>query len=145
MSEEQLQRACTRIRHLEIHHEINLAEGEVKFKDSVTGQPLRAELVREARRRELEYVVAKGVWRKAPRAEALRRQGKPPITVKWIDVNKGDDDCPNYRSRLVAREIRRAGEDSIFAPTPPLESLRSILYLAATDLEGEMPHDRHVE
>ena len=39
---------------------------------------------------------------------------------------------PNYRSRLVAREIRRKGENPIFAPTPPLESLRTILSLTAT-------------
>ena len=34
--------------------------------------------------------------------------GKPPISVKWVDVNKGDDLNPNYRSRLVAREIVNA-------------------------------------
>ena len=44
---------------------------------------------------------------------------------------------PNYRARLVAMEIRRAGEDPIFAPTPPLESLRTVLSLAATDMLGE--------
>ena len=53
----------------------------------------------------------KQVWDKRPRSEALARTGKAPIAVRWIDTNKGDDDCPNYRSRLVAREIRKAGED----------------------------------
>ena len=42
----------------------------------------------------------------------------------------------------MAREIRRAGEDPVFAPTPPLESIRTILSLAATDLPGEEVHDR---
>ena len=74
-----------------------------------------------------------------PRALAKETTGKAPITVKWIDVNKGDDTSPSYRSRLVAREVRQSWEASIFAPTPPLESLRSILSLAATDLEGRMP------
>ena len=59
-----------------------------------------------------------------------------------MDRHKGDDQNPNYRSRLVAREIRRAGEDPIFAPTPPLESLRSILSFAATDFEGRDPQVR---
>ena len=63
--------------------------------------------------------------------------GKAPITVKWVDVNKGDDSNPNYRSRLVAREIRLPGEGSIFAPAPPLEALRTILSLAATRVKGE--------
>ena len=52
------------------------------------------------------------------------------------DSNKGDDNDPNVRCRLLAREIRKAGEDPIFASTPPLESLRTILSLAATDFHG---------
>ena len=65
--------------------------------------------------------------------------------MKWVDVNKGDDEFPNYRSRLVAREIRQAGEDTIFAPTPPLESLRTVLSMAATDLAGDIKHDRRAD
>ena len=73
---------------------------------------------------------------------ALEMQGKPPIQVKWIDTNKGDDERPNYRSRLVAMEVRKPWESSIFAPTPPLESLRAIFSLAATDVTGRRAHDR---
>ena len=43
----------------------------------------------------------------------------------------------NYRSRLVARQVRKKGIESIFAPTPPLEALRSVLGLAATNIEGQ--------
>ena len=100
--------------------------------DATAGQALRTELVKVARELEMEYFKAKNVYTKVPREEAYRRAGKAPITVKWVDTNKGDDESPNYRSRLVAREIRRKGEDSIFAPTPPLEALRTILMLAAT-------------
>ena len=82
------------------------------------------------------------MWKKVPRAEALQRQGKPPISVKWVDVNKGDGESPNYRSRLVAREIRRKGEDPVFAPAPPLELIRTVISLAATNLKGEAVHDR---
>ena len=110
--------------------------------DAVSGQPLNRGLVELARRKELDYFRDKGVWVKRPRAEAMARTGKRPISIKWIDVNKGDDDNPNYRSRLVAREIRKAGENPIFAPTPPLESLRTILSLAATDLPGSKPRVR---
>ena len=74
--------------------------------------------------------------------EARRVTGNPPITVRWVDVNKGDNTTPNVRSRLVARQIRQAGEDAIFAPTPPLESLRSILSLAMTDFPGRPQHVR---
>ena len=120
-----------------------LAVTNVKtFKDSVTGQLLPETLVRAARQLELEYFEKKHVWDKVPRSEALAKTGKPPISVRWIDTNKGDDDAPNIRCRLVAREIRRAGEDPIFAPTPPLESLRTILSLAATDFQGASKKDR---
>ena len=75
--------------------------------------------------------------------EAWKKTGRPPISVRWEEVNKGDDDNPNYRSRLVAREIRMAGEDSISAPTPPLETLRMVLSHATTDSldEPKKVHD----
>ena len=74
------------------------------FVDAVTGQPLQPELVKAARRKELEYFYTKGVWTKRALEEARRRMGKPAISVRWIDANTGDDECPNYRSRLVARD-----------------------------------------
>ena len=67
------------------------------YVDAVTGQPLVKELVQAARDKELRYFDEKGVWRKRPREGAFQRTGKGPITVRWIDVNKGDDDEPNYR------------------------------------------------
>ena len=120
---------------------LGAATGDADSRDAITGQPLDSNLVRAARKEELEYFASKDVWRRVPRAEALQKQWKPPISVKWVDVNKGDDDAPNYRSRLVAREIRRPWEDSIFSPTPPLEAVRSVLSRVATDVEG---HGRHV-
>ena len=69
--------------------------------------------------------------------------GRSPISVRWVETNKGDDANPNVRIRLVAREIRTAGESAIFAPTPPLESLRMVLSYAATDIAGKSG-GRHV-
>ena len=95
-----------------------------KYLDDISKQRLRDDLVEEARRKELEYFVAKGVWQKCPRQKAFLTTGKPPISVRWVDVNKGDDVTPKYRSRLVARQLKamdKSGE-SFFAPTPPLES-----------------------
>ena len=82
------------------------------------------------------------MWVKKRFEEAKRRTGKPPISVRWVDVNKGDDVNPNIRSRLVARQIRQPGEEAIFAPTPPLEALRTILSLASTDIAGRRKHVR---
>ena len=108
-----------------------------KFKDDVSGQILVDSLVREAQLKELDYFESKNVWEMRPRDECLKVTSKRPIIVRWVITNKGDDGDPNSRARLVARQIRHAGVDSIFAPTPPLEGVRLVLSLAATDLNGE--------
>ena len=73
--------------------------------------------------KELDYFGAKKVWEKRPLGEARRMTGKPPISVRWVDVNKGDNQVPNIRSRLVARQIRQAGEDAIFYASKRYEIL----------------------
>ena len=143
---EEIQKRCEETLHEDFERLLNVGSTPgAKYRDSLTGQPLRPELVREARAKELRYFESKRVWTKVKRAEAVARQGKAPITVKWIDINKGDDENPLYRSRLVAREVRKHGEASIFAPTPPLEALRTILSMAATDLPGCRQHCRDKE
>ena len=84
----------------------------------------------------MEFFNSKSAWALRALEEARRKTGKPPVTVRWVDLNKDDDSIPNVRSRLVARQVRQPGEEVICAPTPPLESLRTILSLAATDIEG---------
>ncbi len=119
-----------------------------KFRDDVTGQLLKDELVREARAKELQYFCDKGVWVKRPKHEARQKTGRGAISVRWVDVNKGDDLHPRYRSRLVARQLKahdRSGA-SFFAPTPPLEALRSVLSLAATSIGDWRPcYDKESE
>ena len=117
-------------------------DGEKVFRDDLTGQILDSKLAKEARQKELDFFESKGVWVKKAMDEARRVTGKPPITVRWVDVNKGDNVTPNIRSRLVARQIRQAGEEAIFAPTPPLEALRTIISLASTDIDGRAAHVR---
>ena len=71
-------------------------------------------------------------------------QGKP-LPLKWVDVNKGDHTAPKIRSRLVAKEIKRAkplaeqlGADT-FAATPPLESVYALMSAFMTRRErGEV-------
>ena len=117
-------------------------EGEPIYRDDLTGQLLEPALVHAAQAKELEYFESKKVWIKRSVEEARRLTGKPPISVRWVHVNKGDNINPNVRSRLVARQIRQAGEEAIFAPTPPHEALRSIISFAATDFPGRAPHVR---
>ena len=60
--------------------------------------------------------------------------GKKPIGVRWVDTNKGDVVNHDYRSRLVARDIRKPGEDPSFAPTPSFVAIRMVLSAAATEI-----------
>ena len=72
-------------------------ENEKEYRDDLTGQVLDPLLVRAARAKELEYFESKVVWAKRTIEEARRLTGRPPVTVRWVDVNKGDDMNPNVR------------------------------------------------
>ena len=71
-------------------------------------------------------------------SECLKKTARQPIGVRWIDINKGDNDQPNYRSRLVAREINTHKGEDVFAATPPLEAIKAILLRTATASKGEV-------
>ena len=70
--------------------------------DDLTGQVLNDSLVQEARVNELLYFHSNGVWVRRPNTMAREMTGRPAITVRWVDVNKGDDMVENYRLALVA-------------------------------------------
>ena len=99
------------------------------FVDDVHGTPLRADLVREAREEELRWVRKEGIYLRVPLRQCYERTGKAPLDTRWIDVNKGDNRRPAYRSRMVVREIKarkklmdRLPAASLFSATPPVES-----------------------
>ena len=75
------------------------------------------------------------VFEYAPLEEAREATGRAPISVDWVDVDKGDDSRPEYRSRLVAQETRASSTiasgdiGAVFAATPPLECLRIVCSL----------------
>ncbi len=71
----------------------------------------------KARKLEMDYFQEMGVYSKI-----RREKGMKVISTKWIDTNKGDNVSPNYRSRLVGRELALTKRDDIFAATPPLEA-----------------------
>ena len=104
--------------------------------DDTSGKELDVKRVREARRLEMQYVKEKKVWRKMPRATAIA-MGYKIVGTRWLDINKGDEDSPEYRSRLVGKEFNDGFEEGLFASTPPLEALRWLLSEAATVGEEE--------
>ena len=91
-------------------------EGE--FWDSVSGVPLKPQLVKRAREEEMREFSKHGVYVKVPVKECLERTGRKPIGVKWVDINKGDEESPEYRSRLVAKEIKKGTKGRICSQQP---------------------------
>ena len=102
-----------------------------EFIDDTTGIQLEKTKAIAARRLEIEYFKKMGVYSKVKREYWMRT-----ITTRWLDTNKGDELNPNYRARLVAREIKRDKRDDLFAATPPLESLRMVISICASHQFG---------
>ena len=112
------------------HEEPDL-DSYVKHYDEITGLLLPADKVRAARVEEVEFLRSFPVYEKVPRSASV---GKTFVQVRWIDVDKGDGDKQQIRSRLVAKEFRWKDPfmEGTFAATPPLEALRYVLHWAAT-------------
>ena len=55
---------------------------------------------------------------------------------QMVDINKGDQDNPEYRSRLVAKEIKNDKRQDLFAATPPLEAKKLLMSMAMTEGVG---------
>ena len=68
-----------------------------------------------------------GVWTKASFDECMEMTGRPPISTRWVDVDKGRNGVVDLRSRLVARDFKVRGdgrEFEVFAAMPPSEAKR---------------------
>ena len=87
----------------------------MRYWDDISGKELKPELVRAAREEELKVVDEMGVWELRPVAECIEVTGKKPVKVRWADVNKGDDDTPNVRCRIVATDFNVDKRPDLFA------------------------------
>ncbi|CAJ1336689.1 unnamed protein product, partial [Effrenium voratum] len=117
--------------------------------NDISGKPLRPDLVRAARQEEVATINEMGVWEVIPRPK-----DEKVISTRWVDVNKRDEKCPKYRSRLVARELKKRYRGSVssdphtpswedfYASMPPISAFRTLFALATTrrvpDLDSRM-------
>ena len=106
---------------------------EWEAEDDVKGGPLDPREVKAARQKEIQYLWDMEVYECSTEAESKARAGRNPVGLKWIDTNKGSAEAPRYRSRLVCTEVRHKGVEPIFSATPPLETLRVLLYVACQE------------
>ena len=54
--------------------------------------------VKQARKAAIEYVQNMNLYETVAMEECYKKTGKAPIAVRWIDINTGDKNHPNYRS-----------------------------------------------
>lgn len=106
--------------------------------DDPAGAALRPVAVRAARAQEINYARTMGLYKKVPVSERVRKTGEQPISVRWIDNNKGDMGNPDHPSRFVAREFNIRKNDDPFAAAPPLEARKTILLTTAGCNTGEV-------
>ena len=102
--------------------------------DDVHGGDLPLKDVKAARREEVGFMDERRIWDLRPIGECWEKTGKPPVSVRWVDTNKGGLLEMVVRSRLVARDFKGQDKDrdDLFAGTPPLEAKRMLFSRAAT-------------
>ena len=110
VSEEMQTRSIMNLIDDVMHDELPHAEGDLEQSkitiegwDDVSGKPLDADKVQQARYEEIQYFKKHCVYKRVQKGTSVTVTGKIPIKTRWIDINKGDDTTPNYRSRLVAK------------------------------------------
>ena len=114
--------------------EVNEVERQKEFWDDMSGKKLKEEKVRIAREEEMIEVRKHKVYEKVPISECWKETGQGPIGTRWVDINKGDEVNEDYRSRLVAQELKsKSMLEDIFAATPPLEVKKMLFSMAVTE------------
>ena len=112
---------------------------DFEFIDDVSGRVLDHELAVKARTLETDFFRKMRVYDKVTRAAATR-DGCRVISTTWVDVNKGGQNAPNYRARLVDCELKLDSRLDLFAASPPLEAIRIICSLCANNQYGPQPY-----
>lgn len=110
--------------------------GQEFYDDLHEFKHLYREQVIKARMLELDIFRKMGVYQKVHKSHA---KGKKVISTRWVDTNKGDENNPDYRSRLVGREIKKDATMDLFSATPPLEFIKLLLSTAAQGQSDRRP------
>ena len=101
-----------------------------KYHDQYTGLELDSVGAAEARQSDVDFDWRKKAFESRPRTEAYQRMGRKLFGMRWIDCNKGDEQRPELRSRLVVQGTRQTSTISVSdiaavtSSTPPLEVVR---------------------
>ena len=56
------------------------------------------------------------------------------ISMRWVDISKGDREKPEYPSKLVAQGANTGKRDDLCAATPPLEAKQMLIPIVMSDM-----------
>ncbi len=77
------------------------------YYDAISGEQMVKELVEAKRKVGMETVMKGGVYEKVPIEERWGNAGRGPDGVKCVEADRGDEENPEYRYKLVAKEIKK--------------------------------------
>ena len=119
-------------------------DGGVVTEESEDTKKRDQKLIAEARQSEMKTFWSIPVYDYVPAAQALADTDGIVVDTTWVDVNKGSQDHPDWRSRLCAREFAWGeARDDLFSPTPPLAATKLLLSeLASRERHQALPTKR---
>ena len=97
---------------------------------------LSQKVVLEAKRKEMQRFKRMKVYRVVTRESMERDEEGKMISIKWAITNKGTEEHPIDKARLVAGEFNtRDKRGPLFAGTPGLMAMRTVISRALTKCE----------
>ena len=111
--------------------------------DNIVGNRWSPDAVHTAK--DLEVIDKLAVLKAIPAEQCWSDTYAEPFGTKWIDINKGDGDRVEVRSRLEATEMKvhqvKMGTlcDVLFCAAQPLEAVRLIVSLMMIDKNQVKP------
>ena len=120
-------------------HGVNAAEDdEVSNGDAVTEEWLSSwypethmsqKMVIDAKRKEMERFKRMKVYRVVTRESMRRYEEGKMLSIKWVITNRGTEEEPIAKARLVAREFNTGDKrGELFAGTPGLMAMRAVIF-----------------
>ena len=84
-----------------------MSDREGDYTDEVTRVTLLRDDVARARMEEMKWCEKFQAFEEVTDEKCVLRTGRKPIFSRWRDINEGDNERVEVRSRLVPREIKQ--------------------------------------
>ena len=117
-------------------NEVEFAQREIHIEDIYQIEPeqyMDPRLVQQAKLEELARFKKMQVYQVVPRSQMQQDEEATMVSIKWVVTNKGTEETPKAKARLVAREFNDGSQkNEMFAGTPGLQAMRMVISRAVT-------------